>query len=75
MNPADSGVSLAQAASLVNNYFANLIDPDSEASQVDEFKLRGDFNIHGEISFFVLKNDLKQSQISRMAGNYHQTSF
>jgi hypothetical protein len=32
------------------------------------FNSKGEIAIHSEISFFVYKHDLKQSQISRMAG-------
>lgn len=56
------------ATSIVNNHFAGLMDPEQELKQIEEFKLKGEVVIHGEISFFVYKHDLKQSQIARMAG-------
>lgn len=56
------------ALNIVNSQFAKLIDPEQENKEIDEFKLKGEVAIHSEISFFVYKHDLKQSQISRMAG-------
>lgn len=56
------------AAAIVNNHFAGLMDPEQELKQIEEFKLKGEVVIHGDISFFVYKHDLKQSQIARMAG-------
>lgn len=56
------------ATSIVNNHFAGIMDPEQELKQIEEFKLKGEVVIHGEISFFVYKHDLKQSQIARMAG-------
>ena len=61
-------VSLSDAANMVNQHFANIIDPDLENSEVDELKRRGDLVVHNEISLFIYKHDLKQSQIARMAG-------
>ena len=56
------------ATSIVNSHFAGIMDPEQELKQIEEFKLKGEVVIHGEISFFVYKHDLKQSQIARMAG-------
>ena len=56
------------ATTIVNNHFASMMDPEQELKQIEEFKLKGEVVIHGEISFFVYKHDLKQSQIARMAG-------
>lgn len=56
------------ASTVVNNYFSSIMDPEQEAKSIDEFKSKGEVVIHGEISFFVYKHDLKQSQIARMAG-------
>lgn len=56
------------AVSVVNAHFSGLMDSDQEAKQIEEFRLKGEVVIHGEISFFVYKHDLKQSQIARMAG-------
>ncbi len=61
-------VSLSDAANMVNQHFANIIDPDLENSEIDELKRRGDLNVHNDISLFIYKHDLKQSQIARMAG-------
>ncbi len=55
-------------ASVVNAYFATQIDQEIENRQIEEFRSKGEVLIHSEISFFVYKHDLKQSQISRMAG-------
>lgn len=56
------------ANNLVNAYFSNLIDSDAENKAIEEFRSKGEVAIHSEISFFVYKHDLKQSQIARMAG-------
>lgn len=56
------------ALNVINNHFSKLIDPDLENKEIEEFKSKGEVAIHSEISFFVYKHDLKQSQISRMAG-------
>jgi predicted XRE-type DNA-binding protein len=53
---------------LVNQYFATHCDLEMESRQIEEFRAKGEVLIHSEISFFVYKHDLKQSQISRMAG-------
>jgi predicted XRE-type DNA-binding protein len=60
--------STVNASSIVNNHFANILDPDLETRELQEFKNKGDAVILKEISCFVFKNDLKQSQIARMAG-------
>ena len=60
--------STSDAASLVNAFFANQLDAETENRQIEEFRAKGEVVIHSEISFFVYKHDLKQSQISRMAG-------
>merc|ERR1712127_862830 len=44
------------------------MEPDQETKLIEEFKLKGEVVIHSEISFFVYKHYLKQSQIARMAG-------
>lgn len=36
------------------------------------FSSKGEVVIHSEISFFVYKHDLKQSQIARMAGKINK---
>jgi len=53
---------------VVFNHFLKENDPDVENKEIEEFKSKGEVAIHQEISFFVFKHDLKQSQISRMAG-------
>ena len=53
---------------MVNAYFASQYDQEVESRQIEEFRAKGEVLIHSEISFFVYKHDLKQSQISRMAG-------
>jgi predicted XRE-type DNA-binding protein len=53
---------------IVHNHFLKVNDPDTENKEIDDFKSKGEVAIHSEISFFVYKHDLKQSQISRMAG-------
>ncbi len=65
---ANSNGQSTAAVSIVNAHFASQIDSDQEAKQIEEFKSKGEVVIHGEISFFVYKHDLKQSQIARMAG-------
>jgi predicted XRE-type DNA-binding protein len=58
----------SNASTVVSNFFASLIDPELENKQVEEFKNKGEYVIQNEITYFVQKNDLKQSQIARMAG-------
>ncbi len=65
---ANSNGQSTAAVSIVNAHFNSLLDSDQEAKQIEEFKSKGEVVIHGEISFFVYKHDLKQSQIARMAG-------
>ena len=65
---ANTSGSNSDPSSIVNAYFASQIDPEVENRQIEEFRAKGEVLIHSEISFFVYKHDLKQSQISRMAG-------
>lgn len=67
-NHSQSNSQTTAAASIVNAHFASQMEPEQEAKLLEEFKLKGEVVIHGEISFFVYKHDLKQSQIARMAG-------
>jgi len=46
----------------------NIHEIELEAKELEEFRLKGDQSIHYEISHFIYKHDLKQSQIARMAG-------
>ncbi|CAF0756404.1 unnamed protein product [Brachionus calyciflorus] len=56
------------AVNIVNTHFANNADPEVENKEIEELRNKGEVAIHNEISFFVYKHDLKQSQIARMAG-------
>lgn len=60
--------SAPNAINIVNAHFANVIEPEQENKEIEEFRNKGEVVIHSEISFFVYKHDLKQSQIARMAG-------
>ena len=55
-------------STIVNEYFGRLIKPEKEKKELQMYRARGDLNLQKEISLFVIKNDLKQSQIARMAG-------
>ena len=63
-----SGQSAPNAAAIINAHFAQLVDFEAENREMEEFRMKGEVAIHSEISFFVYKYDLKQSQIARMAG-------
>lgn len=66
---------LIQSSSTTNTISTNttststqLTDAELEAKSLDDYKARGDYMNHIEISQFVHKFDLKQSQIAKMSG-------
>ena len=53
---------------VINNKLSQLIDPDLENKEIDDFRAKGENVIHREIKLFIFQNEFCQRQISRMAG-------
>jgi len=67
-NEIDQSKKGLKIISIIDNYFASIIDPKEEGRKIQEFKLRETYR--SEIIDFIKKNDLTHLKIAQMAGTF-----